>query len=98
MKVDFIEETEDFVNKLNLSDRTRVYRIRDIFQEVGFSVGPKYIKKISGKGIWELRAGRIRLFVFIKGEYGICVHAIYKKTQKLLSQDIKLAEKRSKEL
>ncbi len=98
MIVDFIEETQDFVNRVSLSDRTRVYRVRDVFQEIGFSIGPKYVKKISGKGIWELRAGRIRLFIFIKGEYGICVHSIYKKSQKLPIQDIRLAEKRSKQL
>lgn len=98
MKVDFIEETEDFVNKLNLSDKTRLYRVRDVFQEVGFSIGPKYVKKISSKGIWELRAGRIRLFLYINGEQAVCVHSIYKKSQKLHDRDIKLAERRSKQL
>ena len=98
MKVDFIEETEDFVNNLNFSDKTRVYRVRDVFQEIGFSIGPKYVKKISGKGIWELRAGRIRLFLYIRGEQAICIYSIYKKSQKLHNRDIKLAEKRSKQL
>ncbi len=98
MKVDFVEETGKFVKSLELSDKARVYRVRDVFQEIGFSVGPKYVKKVSNKGIWELRAGKVRLFLFIKGGYAVCVHAIYKKTQKLPTRDIKLAEKRSSQI
>lgn len=95
MKVRYIKETEDFVRKLSVSDVARVYRIRNLFIESGFSIGPKYIKKVS-RNIWELRAGRIRLLLFMIRQDAICVHAFYKKTQKLPKKDLDLAEKRSR--
>lgn len=98
MKIDFINETEEFVNNLSLADRTRVYWVRDLVNKFGFIVGPKYFKKISPNGIWELRANRVRLFILVRGSLAVCVHAIYKKTQRLNNRDIKLSEKRSKEI
>lgn len=98
MKIDFLKETESFIQNLELSDETRVYRVRSLVQELGFSAGIKYIKKISKKDIWELRAGKVRLFLYIKNDYAVCVHAIYKKSQKLKNKDIVLAEKRSRYL
>ena len=98
MIIDFTEETREFVNELSLTDRTRVYWVRDLVNKFGFLSGPKYFKKVSPKGIWELRANRIRLFILVRGSMAVCIHAIYKKTQRLNSRDIKLAEKRSKEL
>jgi phage-related protein len=96
MQVKYLEEPAEFVNKLQVSDRSRVDRITEFFCRYGFAIGPKYVKKISTKGIWELRAGKIRLLLCVAGETVICVHAIYKKTQKLRKGDIRLAETRSR--
>ena len=98
MKVLYFKGVEEFISSLNDDDRGRIVRTAKFFEESAFSIGPKYIKKISKIGIWELRSGKVRLFLYIKGKDAICVHAIYKKSQKLKSNDIKLAEKRSKEL
>ncbi len=95
MKVRYIKTTEDFVRKLSVSDIARVYRIRNLFEEGGFNIGPKYVKKVSSI-IWEIRAGRIRLLLYIREQTAYCVHAFYKKTQKLPKRDLDLAERRSK--
>lgn len=93
MKVFYLTEVTKFIEKLNLQEHTRVSRTRQLFERYGFIVGQKYIKKIT-KDLWELRIGSIRLFLYIKGHEAYGVHIIYKKSQKLLQKDIKLAEKR----
>ena len=94
MKVYFSEEVVDFVESLTLTDHTRLQRIRKLFEDYGFQIGSKYIKKIRKANLWELRAGKIRLFLCIKGKEANGVHIIIKKSQKLALRDIKLAEKR----
>ncbi len=93
MKVFYLTEVSKFIEKLNLEDHTRLSRTRHLFEQHGFSIGQKYIKKIT-KDLWELRASNIRLFLHIKGDEAFGVHIIYKKSRKLPRQDIKLAEKR----
>lgn len=97
MKVYYFTEVIKFLEKAHEFEKARVTRIREFFEKYGFSIGPKYVKKIK-KNFWELRAGKIRIFMFIVGEKAIGVHAVYKKSQKLQLKDIKLAEKRSKEI
>lgn len=98
MKVFYLPEVANFVEKLSYQDHTRLTRVRKLFEEYSFQIGAKYIKKITASGIWELKAGKTRLFLYIKGDKAIGVHIIRKKSQKLPIRDIKLAEKRSKEL
>jgi phage-related protein len=98
MEIQYFEEVEEYLSKLSDNDRGRVVHTARFFETRGFSIGSKYIKKISKFDIWELRAGRVRLFLYIKGSKSVCVHAVYKKSQKLKLSDIRLAEKRSKEI
>jgi phage-related protein len=98
MRVFYIPEVVEFTERLSYQDYARLDRARKLFERYGFQVGQKYIKKVTASGIWELRAGNIRLFLGIKGDRTIGVHIIRKKTQKLPIRDIKLAEKRFKEL
>ena len=81
MKVFYLTEVAKFIEKLDLQDHTRISRTRYLFEQYGFSIGQKYIKKIT-KDLWELRAGKIRLFLCIKGHEAYGVHILYKKTQK----------------
>ena len=97
MIIVYTQETEHFARNLTPQDRARLYRVKEYFERNGFSIGSKYIKKVTDD-LWELRAGRIRLLLFIKKDMFICVYAFYKKTQKLPKQYIKLAEKRIKQL
>lgn len=98
MQVSYTVEVALFVEKLSLQDHARLDRIRKLFENYGFLIGQKYIKKVTRSGIWELRSGNVRIFLCIKGEKAIGVHAIYKKSQKLLLRDLKLTEKRCKNL
>lgn len=97
MKVFYLPEVANFIEKLSCQEHTRLTRVRKLFEEYSFQIGVKYIKKITASGIWELKAGKIRLFLYIKGDKAIGVHIIRKKSQKLPIRDIKLAEKRSKQ-
>ena len=96
MEIEYIEETAKFVGDLTLSDRSIIDRVIEYVEKNGLGVGPKYIKKILNVGIWELRAGKVRLFLYKKDSFLICVHAIYKKSQKIKKEDIRLAERRSR--
>jgi phage-related protein len=94
MKVFYSHEVEKFIKKLNVQESARLDRTRKFFEEYGFLIGPKYIKKISRAGVWELRAGNIRLFLGVKGNSAFGIHIIRKKSQKLSKNDIRIAEKR----
>lgn len=95
MKVLYLESVGLMIKNLEERDSTRLARIKKLFEEYGFQIGPKYIKKVYDR-IWELRVGKIRVFLYIKQDKAYGVHMIYKKTQKLLKKDIELAVKRSK--
>jgi|SRR3989344_473096 len=97
MKVYYFEEALKFLARLNDKERARVSRTREFFEKYDFSIGPKYIKKVK-PNLWELRASTIRLFLYIVGEKAVGIHIIRKKSQKLPLKDVKLAEKRSKEI
>lgn len=94
MKVYYSTEVVKFIRKLNLHDSARLDRTRKFFEEYGFQIGQKYVKKITASGIWELRAGNVRLFLYVKGKEAFGVHIIFKKSQKLNRRDIEIAEKR----
>lgn len=97
MKVFYLEKVVEFIDNLEYKDRSRLDRTVKFFEDSGFQIGPKYIKKIT-KDIWELRAGPIRLFLCIKANTAYGVHIIRKKSQKLPRKDINLAVKRSQYL
>jgi len=98
MKVFFLPKVADLLDGLDRGDRSRLDRTREFFEKYGFSIGPKYIKKVAKCGLWELRAGKMRLFLCIKGDNAMGVNLIYKKTRKLNLRDLRLAEERCKKL
>ena len=93
MRIFFIKATIAFLDNLDLKDRARVDRTKELFEKYGFQIGSEYIKKIRNS-LWELRAGKIRIFICIKEDFAYGVHVIYKKTQKLPKKEIKLSIKR----
>lgn len=97
-KVLYLPEVAKYIENLDPKDHSRLARTRQLFEEYGFIIGQKYIKKIRRGDLWELRAGKIRMFLCIKENTAVGVHIIRKKTQKLPLQDIRLAEGRCKEL
>lgn len=98
MKVFYSTDVVKFIEGLSTQENARLTRIRKFFEEYGFQIGQKYIKKISRAGIWELRAGDVRLFLYVRGNLAFGVHIIRKKSQKLLKKDIEIAEKRRAKL
>ena|SRR3990167_5728834 len=94
MKIIYLEEVFNFLDATDKTDRSHINKIKELFEDYGFQIGPKYIKKIR-MNIWELRAGKVRLFLCFRGNLAYAVHAIYKKSQKIPKSDIKLAIKRS---
>ena len=97
MKVVYSEEVESFIKKLSGNDSGRLARTKEFFENYGFQIGPKYIKKIRDN-LWELRTGKIRLFLHIRENIAFGVHILYKKSQKLPKKDIKLAVTRSESI
>ena len=97
MKVVYSDEVESFIKKLSGNDSGRLARTKEFFENYGFQIGPKYIKKIRDN-LWELRTGKIRLFLCSKGNMAFGVHILYKKSQKLPKKDIKLAVTRSESI
>lgn len=89
-------KAREFIDSLNRLKRARVDRIYYLFEEYGRFLPNKYLKKLSGD-VWELRPGDVRLFLCIKGDAGIIVHGILKKSQKTPKRDLDLATKRIKE-
>lgn len=97
MKILILKDAVKFLESLNSDDRSKFDRIRELFDKYGFQIGPKYIKKIRDE-LWELRAGKVRVLLFLKGNFAYGVNAIYKKSQKLPKHEIKLAVKRSQRI
>lgn len=97
-KVFYFPEVAEYVENLDSKDHARLNRTRQLFEKNGFIIGQKYVKKITRSGIWELRAGKIRLLLYIKGRTALGVNILHKKSQKLPLKDIRLAERRSKEI
>mgnify|MGYP001570674075 CR=1 FL=1 len=98
MEVFYSREVQVFIESLDIYAQARLDRVRKLFEEYGFQIGSKYIKKITKSGVWELRAGNVRLFLCFRGSRAYGIHIILKKSQKLSKQDIDIAEKRNKQL
>jgi len=96
--VKFLNEAEEFIEKLDHKTRRKVlYNIRKA-QEIR---SPELLKKLSGN-IWEFRTNynkkTIRIFAFWdkrneKRTLIFCTHGIVKKTNKIPSKEIIKAEK-----
>lgn len=97
-RVLYLPEVAEYIENLSPEDHARLSRTRQLFEERGFIIGKRYIKKITRDNLWELRAGKIRLFLCISGNTAVGVNIIQKKSQKLPLKDIKLAERRCRQL
>jgi len=87
----------DFLNGLSDALRAKCLRHIELFEEFGFSLSKTDLKKIH-KSIWELRPRNIRILIG-KAKGGMwAVHAFYKTGQKTPLKEIKLADKRLREL
>jgi phage-related protein len=89
---------EDFLNALPRKARAKCIAYMDMLEEFGFNLPRSFIAKVRGD-LWELRpewAGteyRFLYFAMIEQRF-VILHAMTKKTQKLKTRDIELAEVR----
>lgn len=89
---------EDFLNALPKKARAKCIAYMDMLEEFGFNLPRTFIAKVRGD-LWELRpewAGTEYRFLYFAmiGQRLVILHAIAKKTQKLKTNDIELAEAR----
>ncbi len=89
---------EDFLNALPRKARAKCIAYIDMLEEFGFNLPRSFIAKVRGD-LWELRpewAGTEYRFLYFAmvGQRLVILHAMTKKTQKLKTKDIKLAEAR----
>jgi phage-related protein len=96
MEVIYDPRVDKFIKKLIDRESAKVTEYVDLFEKNGFSLDQNYLKKVKGS-IWELRPGRIRLFLYMKNQQPIAVHIIHKKTQKLPLKEMKVIEERIKQ-
>ena len=67
-----------------------------MFEEYGFGLDQRYLKKIKAS-VWELRPGRVRLFIYKGTGKLVVVHAVHKKTQKIPKKELKTIDSRIKQ-
>ena len=89
-------KVEKFADGLDSAQKARIDRLYDLFENYGPNLPSRYLKKVA-KDIWELRPGDVRLFLTIKGNKGLVVHGIRKKSRKIPKKDLNLAAKRIRE-
>ena len=96
MKLIFDPMAEKFIKSLSDKDVAKVLEYIDLFEDYGFGLDQRYLKKVKGS-IWELRPKRIRLFIFKGTKKHIIIHVNYKKTQKIARKDLKIIDARIKQ-
>ena len=89
---------EDFLTELPTKAQAKCVAYIEQLEEHGFNLPRSFIAKVKGH-IWELRPGwagtEYRFFyVAMVGRRLVVLHAIKKKSQKVKSKDIELAEAR----
>ena len=96
MKLKFDPRAEKSIKKFSDKDVAKVLEYIDLFEEFGFSLDQRYLKKIRDS-VWELRPKRIRLFIYKGAKSNVLVHVAYKKSQKTSNKDLKIIESRIKQ-
>ena len=93
MKILYHRNVLEDLSELSAKDQARILQIVNLFENYGFHLGIKYLKKLD-KDIWELRTGRYRLLFGIKGQIGYATMLFFKKSQKTPKKILKLAVRR----
>lgn len=92
---------KDFLDSLQDTQKAKIFRIFQYFQDYGIEAIKHHTKKISGTPLWEIRIlGRdnIRvIYVLPDRSRLIALHGFTKKTQKTHVKDLKIALLRYKD-
>ena len=88
----------DFINKLPVRDRAKVFNTLQLLQEFGTDLGMPHARRIEGR-LWELRPGDNRLFYFLLvSETFVILHGYRKQSMKAPEREIETARRNIKEL
>lgn len=89
----------EFINRLPARERAKVRNALRLLREFGILLQMPHARAVSGhRGLWELRAGAIRLFYFAHtGRRFVILHAFRKKSRKTPGREIATAERRMAE-
>jgi len=93
MKVIYDPRVVKFLDRLSRKDKSKVREYILFFEEYGFNLDTRYLKKVL-KDVWELRPGRVRLFLYLSKNQLVAVHANYKKSRKITEKDLKIIKDR----
>lgn len=96
MEVITDHRVKEFLESLSENDQGRAQGYIELFEQNGFILQGKYLKKIEGD-IWELRPGNIRLLIGKAGTRMVIVNGFKKKTQKTPGREIDTAKRRLEE-
>ena len=90
----------EFLDGLSATDRAKVRNALQLLCEFGVLLRMPHARPVSGhRGLWELRAGAIRMFYFAHtGQQLVILHAFRKKSQRTPAQEIAVAERRMIEI
>jgi phage-related protein len=100
MVVKILTIVQKFIDDLDNTTQTKVYKGVRLLREFGLKLNYPHSRKI-GDNLYELRAlGKIqtRLVYCFNKDYGIIIHGFVKKSQKIPIKEIELAEQRKKDL
>lgn len=95
------QPVKEFVDNLCVGTQAKFFNVLELLEDYGKNLMRPHAAPVRD-GIYELRfvgkEGHVRiLYFFYDGITAIFVHAIVKKTQKLLKKDIELAIRRKNE-
>lgn len=93
MKILVDPHVEKWLNKLPAQDLAQIKKYHQLFTNYGFNLGQPYLKKISFN-LWELRPGSIRLFIIKVKLNCVVIHAMYKKSQRMTKETLKILKSR----
>lgn len=82
--------------KLNQRDQAKINEYIELFNEYGFDLSQKYLKKIN-RAVWELRPGLWRIFILVIKPNCYVIHLMRKQSQKITKETKKIIEQRTKE-
>ena len=90
----------DFLSSLTKEERAKIRNHLRLLKEFGIQLGMPQARPLKGhKPLWELRPMPNRLiYVAVSGRRFVIVHGFKKKSQKTPLKEIKIAEKRYKQI
>lgn len=96
MKLEIDKRVLKFLKQIPNKDSVKALSYIELFEKYQFNLDSRYLKKVSGP-VWELRPGRIRLYLLIKSPKQVVIYAIIKKSQKITKADLKTIQSRLSE-